>query len=56
MMRRQTNLGKRFGKILLMAALSVGCMAGTVVSEPAGIVAYADGTTSGDMTAEQGVE
>lgn len=56
MMRRQTNLGKRFGKILLMAALSVGCMAGTVLSVPAGIVAYADGTTSGDMTAEQGVE
>ena len=46
MMRRQTNLGKRFGKILLMAALSVGCMAGTVVSEPAGIVAYADNSSS----------
>lgn len=45
-MRRQTNLGKRFGKILLMAALSVGCMAGTVLSVPAGIVAYADNSSS----------
>ena len=29
-----------------MAALSVGCMAGTVLSVPAGIVAYADNSSS----------
>lgn len=34
MMRRQTNLGKRFGKILLMAALSVGCTLGAMAAQP----------------------
>lgn len=34
MMRRQTNLGKRFGKILLMAALSVGCTLGAMAVQP----------------------
>lgn len=34
MMRRQTNLGKRFGKILLMAALSVGCALGAMATQP----------------------
>lgn len=33
-MRRQTNLGKRFGKILLMAALSVGCALGAMATQP----------------------
>lgn len=33
-MRRQTNLGKRFGKILLMAALSVGCTLGAMAAQP----------------------
>ena len=34
MKRRQTNLGKRFGKILLMAALSVGCTLGAMAAQP----------------------
>ena len=34
MMRRQTNLGKRFGKILLMAVLSVGCTLGAMAAQP----------------------
>ena len=34
MMRRQTNLGNRFGKILLMAALSVGCTLGAMAAQP----------------------
>lgn len=34
MKRRQTNLGKRFGKILLMAALSVGCALGAMATQP----------------------
>ena len=34
MMRRQTNLGKKFGKILLMAALSVGCTLGAMAAQP----------------------
>lgn len=34
MMRRQTNLGKKFGKILLMAALSVGCALGAMATQP----------------------
>ncbi len=33
-MRRQTNLGKKFGKILLMAALSVGCALGAMATQP----------------------
>lgn len=34
MKRKQTNLGKRFGKILLMAALSVGCTLGAMAAQP----------------------
>lgn len=34
MMRRQTNLGKKFGKILLMAVLSVGCALGAMATQP----------------------
>ena len=33
-MRRQTNLGKKFGKILLMAVLSVGCALGAMATQP----------------------
>ncbi len=34
MMRRQTNLGKKIGKILLMAVLSVGCALGAMAMQP----------------------